>query len=274
MFYLEQSGDSFFLGYVEENNPVAMLLGGTTTKGVTSKQEVRCETQQEAWEALCTQVALRTRNGFVTKPYPGYDRFLPPDNPFTGVYPDVHKGVRVRFTAVLDEQFKAGLDRLRDVHAVLGKEYPKVKVSVTEYGFEYSSPTHKVTLRKLSSAEWETYGTRAKEVFTDRGFVDTENLLPSGDGVWWIPTRQELLDVYLRAFLGEVSASGGRFTSDGGEEWSFNPKKPFEIASVSNMQWYRSGPSIISSLSAAKLLGGPKLSVPVVNSANTFALFL
>lgn len=274
MFYLVGPSRTFFLGFVEEDQPVATLLEGNSIKGITSKAEMRCETQVEAWMGLCEQVTGFLKAGYIASTFPGLEKFVPPERPFVGLFPEELKGVHVRFTSLTQEQLAAGLCRLQEVHEALTTKPKGTKLTATEYGFEFVSHHVKVALCKLSPAQWETYGVRAQEIFEDRKSIDATTLLPSGEGEWWLPTQGGLLDVYLRAFLGEVWNAGGRFTANGGESWILDVKKPFDTASVINLPWYQQYPGIFNELSKAGLLGGRKLAITPAAAPSGFSFFL
>lgn len=273
MFYLENDSKAgtFRIGYIEKDEVAVTLLEGSSVKGVLHKKELLCTTQEEAWERLCKEVARYQSSGYWCKPIPNIPNFLPPPNPYRGEFPVELTGVHVTFDELSELQFSAGLDRLKMANEVLKGEGTGIKVAATDTSIEITSAGVRMQLSKLSLEAWESLPNRAKELFEDKKFIDSQTLLPTGEGAWWVPTQGGVLDIYLRAFLGGVADAGGRFTCKGDESWSFTPKKPFEKSTVRTMQWYLKMPSLYQTIINSELLGNaPKVAGPARTGKSFF----
>lgn len=273
MFFLvnNSSAGTFRLGFIEKDSAAVTLLEGNSVKGVLHKAEVLCTTQEEAWRRLCEEVARYQSSGYWCKPLTNIPNFVPPFDPYRGEFPVDLTGIHVTFELLSELQFAAGLDRLKEANEALEGENTGIKVTATESSIEISSAGERKRLSKLSLAEWEAMPNRAKELFDERKVIDSQTLLPTGEGTWWVPTQGGALDIYLRAFLGGVADAGGRFTCKGDESWSFTPQKPFEISAVRKMPWYSQMPSLYNTIMKAGLLGkAPKVVAPARTGKSFF----
>lgn len=275
MFYLvnDSSAATFQLGFIEKDDVAVTLLEGNSVKGVLHKKELLCTTQEEAWMKLCGEVARYQSSGYRCAPLPAIANFVPPFDPYCSEFPVELTGVHVTFGELSTKQFEAGLDRLKAAKEALEGEKTGITVTATDASIEILSGGVRTRLSKLSSEAWETMPNRARELFEDRKFIDSQTLLPTGEGTWWLPTQSGVLDIYLRAFLGGVADAGGRFTCKGDESWSFTPKKPFEISAVRQMPWFSKMPNLYQTIVNAGLLGSastPKVAVPARTGINFF----
>lgn len=275
MFYLVHRRKGFFTGYVDGVNPVLTLHEGTAEKGITSKKEMVCNSHDEAWSNLCQHVASYRSEGYRDHPIQTISNFNAPSDPFIGVFPQELSGVLVCFSGIDDVQWSAGCKRLKDVHDSLkqGLNVKGVRLAVSEGKIAIQQNGASFVVSRMSALAWEAMPSRARDQFGDRKYIDSKTLMPSGEGQCWICTGGGLLDVYLRAFLGELWTAGARFSAYG-EEWNFDPKKPFESKTVMNSVWNSKYPDALNVLNKAGLAGGLKLSVAPVAIPSSFAFFL
>lgn len=276
MFYMvnDSSSATFQLGFIEKEDVAVTLLEGNSVKGVLHKKELLCTTQEEAWMKLCEVVMRFRSSGYRCAPLPSIANFIPPTDPYQGVFPVELTGVHVTFGELSAEQFAAGLDRLGAAAKALEGDKTGITVTATDASVEILSSGVRTRLSKLSLAEWETMPNRARELFEDRKFIDSQTLLPTGEGSWWFPTQSGVLDIYLRAFLGGLADAGGSFTCKGDEWWSFTPKKPFEIAAVRQMPWYSKMPNLYQTIVNAGLLGAASTPRVVAPARTGISFFL
>lgn len=275
MFYLVNgsSAATFQLGFIEKDDVAVTLLEGNSVKGVLHKKELLCTTQEEAWLKLCEEVARYQSSGYWCAPLPAIANFVPPFDPYRGEFPVELTGVHVTFEELSTQQFEAGLDRLKAAKEALEAERTGITVTATDASIEIVSGGVRTRLSKLSSEAWEAMPNRARELFEDRKVIDSQTLLPTGEGTWWFPTQSGVLDIFLRAFLGGVADAGGRFTCKGEESWSFSPKKPFEISAVRQMPWFSKMPNLYQAIVKAGLLGSastPIAAAPARSGINFF----
>lgn len=272
MFYLENTSRKFFLGFIERESSTITVVEGNREKGVCSKQEMLCTSSEDAWHQLSGLVCRKRAEGFIPASVPSISNYIPPQDVFMDAFVVEFSGVYVQFTELTDEQLAAGTQRLQDLHKALGLN--GVRLAVTDGSIEISSNGASVKLCKLSQQEWDAKPARAKEIFGDRKLIDSMTLLPTGEGAWWFGTQSGVLDIYLRAFLGEAWKAGARFTASGDPYWEFQPKKPFDVDAISRMKWFQDDPSLLQTLTQSGLLGGVTLVVKPAPVATGFELFL
>lgn len=272
MFYLENASRRFFLGFIEKDSSVFTVVEGTREKGVCSKEEMLCASPEDAWYQLSALVCRKRAEGFIPATVTSISNYVPPTDVFMDAFVMEFTGVYVQFSELSDEQLAAGIRRLQEVHAALGRK--DVRLAVTDNSFELASNGASVKVCKLTQQEWDSMPARAKDLFGDRKSIDSSTLLPSGAGNWWFGTQSGVLDIYLRAFLGEVWNAGARFTASGDFNWEFQHKKPFDVDAVSRMNWYQDDPSLLNLLNQSGLLGGVTLVVKPAPVATGFELFL
>lgn len=275
MFYLAHRRKGFFIGYVDGDSPVMTLHEGTAEKGITSKKEMVCNSQAEAWSNLCQHVASYRSEGYRDQTVQTINNFIPPTAPYEGQFPEDLSGVLVSFSEIDDAQWLAGCTRLTDVHNALkqGLKAKGVRFAVSEEKIAIQLNSASFVVTRVSPQAWEAMPGRARDQFSDRKYIDSKTLMPSGAGQCWICTGDGLLDVYLRAFLGELKTSGALFTAFG-EEWHFNPLKPFDPKSVFSSRWCSQYPDALTVLNKAGLAGGMKMTVAAATATSNLGFFL
>ncbi|MBN0676112.1 hypothetical protein JTM11_34275, partial [Pseudomonas aeruginosa] len=171
------------------------------------------------------------------------------------------------------EQFNEGLAHLENVVRVLiDAGHP---LAFRMVGNEFEVALNGASIRKgiASVRDWETMSPKGREIFEERGFIDSTNLLPSGKGLWRFRTQESVLDVCARAFLAELNKAGAEFSVTSDSDYTLDFQRPFQRQSVQEMDWYKTFPGLLKVLEDASLLGGSRTKVSVPTNIG-MSLFL
>lgn len=252
MFYLSNRKGAFFAGYVPAGGDTAIMLEGHMSGGrskIHKKFEERRETPQMAWDFLCEQVSAARADGYLDATIINSTLKIPTDV-HAEAFPLGRRGVYVHLALLTPEHFAAGLDRLNEVHSVVGDAGVQVKVTDGDRWIRLSHGSNVIQFGFVTDALWATMSAKAKELSTERKMLNGNYLLPDGVGLWHLQTSETALDLYVRAFMAGAMEAGAevRFTSD--HEWSFSATSPFHSLHVKALDWYQKEPGLLQKVLA------------------------
>lgn len=264
MFYLTNDSGRFIAVRGDVNTFLVTVWEGSVMRGVSGKKELLCGTAEEAWEHVCAQVADARSNGYSSQPIDHSPVELDAAQSIVAEFDLLSRGIYVRVKSCTAEQFNEGLAHLENVVRVLiDAGHP---LAFRMVGNEFEVALNGASIRKgiASVRDWETMSPKGREIFEERGFIDSTILLPSGKGLWRFRTQESVLDVCARAFLAELNKAGAEFSVTSDSDYTLDFQRPFQRQSVQEMDWYKTFPGLLKVLEDASLLGGSgtKVSVP------------
>lgn len=258
MYYLTNHAGRFIAARADLNTFLITFWEGSTARGVSGKQELACESALEAWEQLCAHVAEARSNGYSPEPIAHSPVDLDAAEAIIDQFALRSRGVYVQVESCTAEQFEKGLAHLENVVRALLDAGHNLAFRMTGQRFELASNSSSICIGIASEREWETISQKARDIFEERSFIDSTQLLPSGKGLWRFLTQESILDVCVRAFLGELKVAGAVFSMTSDADYSFDPLRPFQRQAIQEMDWYRNSPAVIKVLEDAGLVGGIK----------------
>lgn len=273
MFYMTNPAGRFFLGSIQVDGHALQILEGSVVKGITGKKEMLCNSDEEAWGKLCELVVSARCNGFLDRPA-GECTFADTSATyFTSDFPMQLRGIYVAVSSCTPEQFAKGLDRVQAVLESLQGTKEVVRLKSNGLVLELTAKDASFRVSIADEPTWGSMPAKAKEMFEERGAIDSVMLLPSGKGLWRFGTQEGVLDVYVRAFLAALWTAGAKFGIRSDATFNYDPKKPFERATCSAMDWYHSDPQILTNLERDDLTGGATMKVVAIQTSG-LSLFL
>lgn len=248
MFYLVDPKGNFLAGFVPAGSRGSVMFEGQIVQGepkITKRLEDTAHSTQEAWEYLCEMVSEARANGYLDMPVDTCKLHVPPDV-FHGEFPVFLRGVYARIKAMTSDQFSAGVARLMAVHEVLPSA--GVVVNGNEKSIELRLSAHILRFGYVPDRLWETMTTKARELCSERGMLDDNDLLPDGRGLFHLRTKETCLDLYVRAFMHGAIRAGATIEWSSDHAWTFLETDPFNKAVVQDLQWFQDTPNLHSNV--------------------------
>ncbi|HHH9441247.1 TPA: hypothetical protein ACP32N_003184 [Pseudomonas aeruginosa] len=259
MFYLTNESGRFIAVQADVQSFLMTVWEGSVSRGVSGKKELQCVAAEEAWEHVCAQVTEARSNGYSIKPVELSPVRLDLANSIVMEFSLKHRGVYARISSCSSEQFSSGLAHLEDVVRVLIDNGYPLAFRLVGNAFEVAYNGTSIRAGIASQREWETISPKAREIFEERGFIDSSQLLPSGNGLWRLKTQESVLDVCARAFLAELRRAGAVFEVESDAAYTLDLMRPFQRLAIQEMDWYRKSPTVLKVLEDADLLGPVKV---------------
>ncbi|HBO6302910.1 TPA: hypothetical protein L4741_002458 [Pseudomonas aeruginosa] len=264
MYYLTNEAGRFKAVQADVNSFLMTVWEGNVGHGVSGKKELQCSSAEEAWGHVCAQVTEARSNGYSPQPIETSQLKLNLANAVVMEFALKHRGIYTRVNSCTTSQFNSGLAQLEEVVRVLiDAGFPlgfRMAGNAVEVAFNGTA----IRIGIASEREWATMSPKAREIFEERGFIDSSILLPSGKGLWRLKTEESVLDVCVRAFLAELKKAGAEFEVESDAAYTLDPLRPFQRQHIEEMDWYRGAPQVLKVLENADLLGPVKMKVETV----------